>query len=195
MYRALGALVLSAVLFSCNQNPPAASTESTGTSSVSIGDLKVAYVRTDSVINRYEYFKEKSEEITEKGKKLEGELQSRARGFEQEVANFQQSANTMTMGQARAKEEELVKKEQNLMTYRNNIMQELQTDEANLYNDVYEKIQMFMDGYAEENGYSMILSYTRGGALWYANDAIDVTESVVEGLNKSYNSAASDSVK
>ncbi|MFC3881372.1 OmpH family outer membrane protein [Algoriphagus namhaensis] len=191
----LGILALSAGLFfACNQTAPT-TTEGGESEVMSVSEMKLAFVKTDSVINKYEYFKTKSEEITEKGKRFEGELQSRARGFEQEVANFQQSAASMTMNQARAKEEELVKKEQNLMTYRNNLMQELSADEAGLYNDVYEKIQTYMKGFAEENGYTMVLSYTRGGAVWYANDAIDVTDQVIEGLNKAYNTTPTDSVK
>ncbi len=195
-FRILSLVLLSGItLYSCNQPAATEATSEVQETGVSIGNLKVAYVSTDSVINKYEYFMLKSEEITEKGKRFEGELQSRAQGFEQEVANFQQSANNMTQNQALAKQEELVKKEQNLMTYRNNIMQELSADEANLYNDVYEKIQAYMDGFAKDNGYSMILSKTRGGAVWYADDAIDVTEAVIKGLNEEYNATSSDSIK
>jgi outer membrane protein len=66
-------------------------------------------------------------------------------------------------------------------------MQELSTDESTLLNDVYLQVQEFMKDYAKENGIDLILSHTRGGAIWYATDAIDVTASVVEGLNKKYN--------
>jgi outer membrane protein len=147
------------------------------------------------VINKYDYFVKKSEEITDKGKKFEGELQSRAQGFEREVANFQQSANTMTQNQAMAKQDELGQKQQNLITYRDNLMQELSVDEANLYNEVYTQVQDFLKIYAKDNSLDVILSYTRGGAVWYASDAMDLTNSVIEGLNKKYNSTQTDSVK
>ncbi len=52
---------------------------------VDISDLKIAYINTDSVINNYDYYKEKSAEISEKGKRYESELSNRAKGFEQEV--------------------------------------------------------------------------------------------------------------
>lgn len=92
----------------------------------------------------------------------------------------------MTPNQARAKQDELMQKEQNLMTYRNNLMQELSADEAKLMNEVYEKVQTYIKEYAKEKDIDIILSYTRGGAMWYATEAIDVTASVVDGLNKSY---------
>jgi len=180
-------LGLASVLFySCDQKGATSADGASSDEKVSVGDMKVAFIYTDSVINKYEFFKKKSVEITDKGKRFDSDLQSRARGFEQEVALFQQTGGGMTPNQARAKQDELVQKEQNLMTYRNNLMQELSADEAKLMNDVYEQVQTFIKDYSKENGYDIILSYTRGGAMWYANDAIDVTASVVDGLNKKF---------
>ena len=188
----IGALTLASVLFySCNAEK-SGSTSEESTATVATGDLKVAYVFTDSVINKYEYFIKRSGEITEKGKKFEGDLQGRARGFEQEVANFQQTGGNMTPNQQRAKQEELVKKEQNLMTYRDNLMQELSVDESTLYAEVYDRVQKYMKSYAESNNIELILSYTRGGAVWYATDALDVTAGIIEGLNKEYAAAPAD---
>lgn len=184
----IGVLGLATVLFySCGQKTESGSTASSSEERVAVGDMKVAFVYTDSVINKYDLFKKKSEEITEKGKKFDADLQSRARGFEQEVALFQQTGGNMTQNQIRAKQDELMQKEQNLLSYRNNLMQELSTDESKLLNDVYEQVQLFMKDYAKENGIDIILSHTRGGAMWYATDAIDVTQSVIDGLNKKYN--------
>jgi outer membrane protein len=186
--RVLAAFGVTALLFSACQQPVDQNNANSEVdlSEVSISDLKIAYVHTDSVINNFAFFKMRSEEIADKGKKFESDLSSRARGFEQEVANFQQSAQSMTMNQARAKEEELIKKERNLVSYRDNLMQELSAEESQLYNEVYDRIQEFMKGYAEENNYEMILSYTRGGGVWYANKALDITKSVTDGINKAY---------
>lgn len=180
-------LAIASVLFySCDQKAATTTEVETSGEGMEARDMKVAFVYTDSVINKYDYFKKMSEEITAKGQRFDSDLQSRARGFEQEVSTFQQTGGNMTPNQARAKQDELVQKEQNLMTYRNNLMQELSADEAKMMNDIYEQVQAFIKDYAAENEIDIILSYTRGGAMWYANDAIDVTASVVEGLNKKY---------
>ncbi len=181
-------LALVAVgVYSCGEKSDSASADGASKGGVAAGDLKIAFVHTDSVINKYDFFKKKSEEITEKGKKLDLDLQARAKGFEQEVAMFQQTGGSLTQNQIRAKQDELMQKEQNLISYRNNLMQELSTDESKLLNDVYEQVQEYMKEYAKENGIDLILSHTRGGAIWYATDAIDLTKSVTEGLNKKYN--------
>ena len=182
-----GVLALASVLFySCDQKTASTAETAPAGEGIAAGEMKVAFVYTDSVINKYDYFKKMSEEMTSKGKRFDSDLQSRAKGFEQEVAAFQQTGGNMTPNQARAKQDELVQKEQNLMTYRNNLMQELSADEAKLMNEVYEQVQTYIKDYAKSNNIDIILSYTRGGAMWYANDAIDVTASVVEGLNKKY---------
>tara|TARA_R110000850_G_scaffold273579_1_gene410170 strand:- start:2433 stop:3032 length:600 start_codon:yes stop_codon:yes gene_type:complete len=192
----IGALSLATVLlYGCDKAGTSTTTGESASKEVKQGDLNVAFVFTDSVINKYDYFKAKSEELTEKGKKFEGDLQGRANGFQQEVQTFQQTGGNMTVNQQRAKQEELSKKEQNLMTYRDNLMQELSADEAALYSEVYDRVQKYLKSYAESNDLDVILSYTRGGAVWYANDAIDLTTSVIEGLNKEYTSAPADTAK
>nr|WP_209329089.1 OmpH family outer membrane protein [Lunatimonas salinarum] len=172
----------------CNSSAPSGDSGEGSTGEINMTDLNVAYVHTDSVINKFDFFINKSKEISDKGKKFEEELASRARGFEREVTNFQQSANTMTINQARAKEEELVTKERNLVTFRDNLMQELSADETRLYNEVYDMIQEYLAKYAKENDLEMILSYTRGGGVWYADKALDVTESVIKGINDDFKS-------
>ncbi|TXE11318.1 OmpH family outer membrane protein [Algoriphagus aquimarinus] len=192
----IGALSLATVLlYGCDKAGTSTTTGESASKEVKQGDLNVAFVFTDSVINKYDYFLSKSEELTEKGKKFEGDLQGRANGFQQEVQTFQQTGGNMTVNQQRAKQEELSKKEQNLMTYRDNLMQELSADEAALYSEVYDRVQKYLKSYAESNDLDVILSYTRGGAVWYANDAIDLTTSVIEGLNKEYTSAPADTAK
>jgi outer membrane protein len=188
--KVLGFLGVALITFSsCDQKGQSASTTNSEDvmAEVSIKDLKVAYVLTDSVISKFDFYKEKSEEITDKGRQFENELGSRARGFEQEVANFEQTAGSMTPNQARAKQEELMRKERNLMTYRDNLMQELSADESKLYTEVYDMVQEYMSVYAEEKDLELILSYTRGGAIWYSKKAMDITDDVIAGLNKKYN--------
>ena len=189
LFKVFGFLGLLAFgISSCNQQGQdgKASPEGEIKAEEGIADLKIAYIQTDSVITKFDYFKTKSAEITEKGKKFESELGNRARGFEQEVANFEQTAGSMTINQQRAKQEELVNKERNLVTYRDNLMQELSSDEAKLYSDVYDRVQEFLVEYAEQNDLELVLSYTRGGAVWYSKKAFDITDDVIAGLNKKY---------
>jgi outer membrane protein len=183
----------SSTLILAQQPPPLppkknvnSGTQVLGVEQKEIRDLKIAFVYTDSVINNYDFFKEKSEEITEKGKKLDLDLQTRAKVFEEELAMFQKTGGSLSENQIRAKQDELMQKEQNLISYRDKLMKELSEDESKLLNIVYDQVQEYMKEYAEKNDIDLILSYTRGGAIWFAIDAMDVTKSVIERLNWKY---------
>ncbi|WP_226389124.1 OmpH family outer membrane protein [Penaeicola halotolerans] len=168
-------------------NADTSSSTTTGSGEIEVPtNVTIAYVLTDSVISGYEYYKVKAAELTEKGRKLESDLSSRARGLEQEVASYQQNARNLTMNQARAKEEELVNKERSLVQYRDGLLQQMSRDENQLYADVYDHISAFMETYAKENNIQMVLSYTRGGAVWYGDSAYDITTDIVKGLNEQY---------
>ena len=78
--------LVAVVVYSCGKKSDSAGADSSSKEGAAAGNLKIAYVHTDSVINKYDFFKKRSEEITEKGKKLDLDLQARAKGFEQEVA-------------------------------------------------------------------------------------------------------------
>jgi outer membrane protein len=71
----IGVLGLATVLFyGCDKKGTASSEGETSSELAQSGDIKVAFVYTDSVINKFDFFKKKSAEITEKGKKFEGTI-------------------------------------------------------------------------------------------------------------------------
>ena len=48
------------------------------------------------------------------------------------------------------------------------------------------QINSFVKQYAEQEGYDIILGTTQSGSLLYANNALDITEEIVEALNQYY---------
>ncbi len=176
----------------------AESTEAVNESpSVNLDNLKVAYVNSDSLVANFDFYKEKAEELKKERAKSENDLTTRAKGIEKEVSDFQQTAGSMTINQARAIEENLVKKQQNLLQYRENLTQSLLRKESEINNELYDKISTFMTAYGEENNLEIVLSYTRNSGVLFANDGLDITQVVIEGLNNSYrneNTTQADSV-
>ena len=52
-----------------------------------------------------------------------------------------------------------------------------------------------MKSFGETNNIEVIYSYTRGGALWDDADALDITPTIIEGLNKDYAAAPADTTQ
>ncbi|HNP17687.1 MAG TPA: OmpH family outer membrane protein [Fulvivirga sp.] len=165
------------------------------------GDYSVVYINSDSVLTNYHFFKDMQAKLQEKGNKLETEYQNRAQGLQQEVNDYQRTASSLTIGQAKALEENLLKKQQNLRLYQESLSQELMKEEAKMNQQLYDKITAYLSDYSLKNGIDIVVKYNQGSDVLYANKGMDVTDVVVEGLNTSYKTelsgktVSSDSIK
>lgn len=153
---------------------------------VSGSSLPIAYVNSDSLLSKYEYFKDKAEELEAKRAKLEAEFNNRAQGLQGEITTLQRTAQNMTMAQAKAAEENLMKKQQNLMQYQQSLQQELIREETKVNNELYDKVSNYLQNFGKENDYQLVLTYTKGSGVLYADDSLNITNQVIKGLNEEY---------
>lgn len=147
---------------------------------------QLAYVNSDSLLQNYDYFKDKAEELEAKRAKLEAEYTNRAQGLQNEINDFQRNMQNMTMAQARAVEENLTQKQQNLIRYQQTLQQELMNDENLVNNELYDNVANYLEEYGRRNNLQLVLTYTKGSGVLYANDSLDITQEVIVGLNEAY---------
>ena len=150
------------------------------------GALSVAYVNSDSLLSKYEYFNDISAELEGKKAKLEKEYRNRAEGLQKEIENFQRTAQNMTINQAKAREEDLMVKQQNLYQYQQSLGQQLMQDEARLNEQLYNTVSDYLKEYSSSNEYHLVLTYTKGSGVLFADNRLDITSDVIDGLNKKY---------
>jgi len=159
-------------------------------SSTAAGTMpRIAYVNSDTLLENYAFFQTKREELEQRAEDLQKEYENRARGLQNEISNFQQNAGTMTMNQARAVEEDLRKKQQNLMQYQQNLSGQLMEEEGKVNDDLYERVSNFLEDYGKNKDFKLVLTYTKNSGVLYADDSLDITQQVVEGLNQEYSGA------
>jgi outer membrane protein len=154
---------------------------------VSAKDLKpstIVYVNSDSLLNNYEFYKKLKKELEDKNKRSEDELNSKLSAFEREVAAYQQKASTSM--REPATEEALQKKQESLMKRREELGIQLADHQQKLTEELHKNLSDYLKRYAKNTNYKYILGYTKGGGILYANDSLDITGKVIEGLNKEY---------
>lgn len=149
-------------------------------------EYSVGYINADSVLKNYDFFKEMQEKLQERGQKLEDEYKSRAEGLQKEVNDYQRNVNNLTIGQAKAVEESLMKKQQNLRMLQESLSQELIKEESKVNQELYEKITSYLDDYSKSHGLQMVVKYNQGSDVLYASDSMNITNAVIKGLNEAY---------
>ena len=169
-----------------SKSDAATTNESSETGNRAAGEYSVVYINSDSVLSKYDYFKDIQEKFQEKGQKLEKEYQNRAQGLQQEVNGYQRTVSNLTIGQAKALEENLMKKQQNLRLYQESLSQELLKEEAKMNQELYEKVTTFLKDYSSQNGIDLVVKYNQGSDVLFATKGMDITDQVIEGLNEAY---------
>lgn len=174
-------LTLATMATSCGKQ------ETKTTSTDSKDTQAIVYVNSDSLLNNYEYFKNISDRFEEKSKKAQADLSAKGTAFQREVAQYQQQAAGMSADQRAATEDRLARKQQELAAYNQNASSALANEQAAENEKLYDKVAEFLKGYAKEKGYKMVLTYTKTNpTVLYADESLDVTKDVVEGLNAAY---------
>lgn len=160
--------------------------KSADSAGVPAGDLTIAYINSDSVLKHYDYMEDTRVVLEAKQKKLVADLNNRANTLRGEIAAYQRNVSNMTIGQAKALEEDLGKKQQNLQMYQQSLDQQMAEETAKLNQDLYDRITAFLKTYSEENNIQVVLKYDISSDVLYGKTALDITKPVVDRLNEQY---------
>ena len=159
---------------------------SSSTSDVVPGDLTIAYINSDSVLKHYDYFEVIGAKFEAKRSKLDQDLRVRAQSLQKDINAYQQNANNLTVNQAKAVEEDLGKKQQNLQLYQQSLSQELSNEEAKMQTELYSKVTDYLKKYGNEKGIQVVFKHDTSSDLLYGGDALNITDDVIKGLNEAY---------
>ncbi len=180
-------IAIAAMAVACNQKPQTTSTTPVKNTTVATEKAEIVYVNSDSLLSKYDYFKDMSSRLEDKGKKAQVDVSSKGQAFQREVAEYQKGAATLSADQRAATEQRLARKQQELQTYNQNASAQIQQEQAAENAKLYDKIADFLKGYAKEKGYKLILTYSKANpTVLFGDESLNVTNDVVKILNDKY---------
>ncbi|MBC7570710.1 MAG: OmpH family outer membrane protein [Spirosoma sp.] len=148
----------------------------------------IVYVNVDSLLTKYDFFKDTQKVLESKRFQLENELATKGRNLQNKAAFFQKQASEgrLTQEQGRATEASLQKEQQDILAYRERAAQNLAGEEAEKNKQLYDQIYDYLKSINAQNKYQFVLGYTKGGGILFANSDADQTKAILDGLNKQY---------
>lgn len=164
MKKLLAVLVLGAALTGCDQH-------------------KTAYVDTTRLIQEFSEMKEVEADFTERSQRLKQELDSAARGFQQEVQAYQERMGNMTQAQRQETEQELMQKQQMLQQQQQMRSGQLRQESDQVVDSLIKRVKGFVQDYGERNNYTYIFGSNESANIMYAEEGLDITDEVLEELN------------
>lgn len=153
------------------------------------GKIAIRYIDEDSVIKNYNLAKDFQEMAT----RLENEYDQAGRRFSDQVSNFENSMKQKYQNNQynEASYNADMQKYQQMQQNAQNELAKMQESSANQMQQsqkqLNDSIDNFLKDYAVKNHYDVIL---KKGAGFYFNPNLDITDEVIEGLNKRYTKVA-----
>jgi outer membrane protein len=148
---------------------------------------KVMFVNIDSLQDKYTWFKQKNESMTQKQRSMESAFEAKARSFQNDVVALQQKAQSGTVPPAQLQQEQqgLEVRQQSLGGERDRKAKELQDEAMKFNEELRQKIKTVLAEVQKQKGYDYVISYSDavGSQFWYVNPNMDITGEVLAILN------------
>lgn len=151
--------------------------------------MAIGFVNSDSIMINYELVKVMTTDLEAKQKKAEDNFAIQQKSFETQVIEYQKKmqANLLSIDQAKSTEKLLGQQQQTLLDLKDQLSQALAEEELKMNIALQDSIMNFLKRYNRKHNYDYILGFSKGSGILFANDSLDITKEIIEGLNKEYN--------
>ena len=183
------ALAIAAMMVSCNNQSPKMDDQPAAASGEG---MKIAYVEVDSLMTQYNFAKDYSVTLQKKSNNARNTLNQKGNALQAAMANFQQKLNNngfQSREQAASQQAAIQRQQNDLQELQSRLENELASETAKFNEALRDSLQNFLKAYNEDKKFDLILSKA-GDNILMGNKKLDITQDVINGLNKRYKPTA-----
>lgn len=147
--------------------------------------LSIAYINTDTVVEHYKYYKELKVKLENEQKIAENQLQLKMKDLEKEYKTLSTKVNLGLIKEEEAQNSFAIK-QQEVETFRTNMSQKLVEKNTKMTEQLYDSIVNYVHRFNKKGRFSYVLGYAKGGGIIYAPSSMDISNYILQGLNKEY---------
>ena len=163
-----------------------ATEEVSSEAAASKGDI--VYIDLDRILMEYDMANDLRSVVQTKIENIQAEINRRGQKLQNEVTSFQEKLDKglMTRSVAEVQSQKLQQQELDFNNYAAQKEQEINEEQMVMMNQLGDAIQTFLNKYNEEKQYAMILTNSGGAPVIVADQALNITDAVLAGLNEEY---------
>ncbi len=134
---------------------------------------QIAYVRTKNVLEKYVGMQEAQELYHMKMEKWNSDFDSISNSIHTEETKTESAIPNETKAGI-------------VDRYQRSIQRKAEEENLRLTQGVLNKVNQFIESYAKEHSLEVIFGVTESGSILYGGNNMDITEEIIDGLNKQY---------
>jgi outer membrane protein len=145
-----------------------------------------AYVDAQKLVNGYKGMQDARKEYEAQVIGWRANLDTLRGEMQAKVKEYQTKKDHIAARERRLMEELIDSKQQQYLDYEQAINNKISAADKQLTSKVLGKVNDYIRRYGKSNGYDIIMAATQYGNIVYAKDKMDITNEVLQGLNKGY---------
>lgn len=148
----------------------------------------IAYINIDTVIFKFDMYLDRRNDLMAKQKSAEAELNSKGTAYQKGANDYQDKVNKglVTRATAAQIEQSLVQQQQELVSLRDKLQSNLVEEEQVMNRQILDYITKFLEQNRTDYNYQYILGKSFGSVILYGDNALDITQKVLDAINKKY---------
>jgi len=147
---------------------------------------ELVYVDVNILLDGYKRTKIVRVEFEEKANTLNANVDSLMTNWQNELKLYEKDRAKMSKKELELKQELLRNKQQQINNYQQAIQKQIQEEDQKASQTVINDINGFVKEYGKKNGYKIIFGASGNGNIMYADETIDLTNKILEGLNAEF---------
>ena len=177
---------------SCDQKSPTQQVKQNGLpkseTTTNATTPSVAVVDIDTLADKCNYCKDGQKALEAKKNALTKQFNAKTKSLQNAVINFQKKAQAgqfTSQQEAQKQQAALQKQQQDLQVFQERIERDLAKAQQEYQDKLRKDLNTFLKEYNKDGRFKVIISKS-GDNVLYTDPSVDITNDVIEGLNKSY---------
>lgn len=146
----------------------------------------IVYVDSNQLINNYKGMQDARKAYQQKAVSWKANVDTLTNEVQRQIMQYEKESSKMTVKERQLSQELIRTKQKQLMDYQQAMNTQAQQEDSKMTTEVISQINAYIKKYGEQKGYTIVMAATDYGNIAYADEGLDITNEVLEGLNKEY---------
>lgn len=147
---------------------------------------KIAYVRSGVIVDKYAGMVEARKAYQTRLDEWQAQLDTLEQQWQHALIRYEKEHNALAASARFNQQKELETRQFAFEKHRASLSEKARLEEEKLLKGTLDQINDYVEKYGREHGFTVVLGTTQSGNLLYAADAVDITDEIVQGLNRAY---------
>lgn len=148
---------------------------------------EIVYVDALKLMSKYKGMETAQKDLAQKSQVWKANIDTLKQEMDEAIKAYEISKKNGSSQAQQAAQELAKSKQQRYYEYEQTIKDQYQKEDKERSAKILSTVNDYMKRYGESHHYKIILTATHYGNIAYAQDALDITEEILKGINEEYN--------